>query len=374
MRSLTLTALVACFAFGGFSRADAAVELRLNSGDVMVGELASEDDKNISLKRVIMVKNKVVETVVTVPKNTIAARKEVPSYKEQYKTRADNTPAVLLAQCSLARWCYERALLDEALVHTRKADALESHNPIVTKLFTDLGFVKEDNTWISQDEYLAKTGKINVGGTLMTKEEAELAKTKTVQTITVARLEQQIRDAESLIKVSEGKVTEYQEQLAKAKSEGEKAKADANGAKNRMDQAQKRMEERNNQNSNNRTQEQNKRDVAAVAEAKSDFNKANSAQKKADKDTEVADERLKKYKSQLEKAKTELAELKKQLAEMTAKADEKGEGDKNKTDAKTENQPDAKAPAKPEMKTDDKNKATTEEKKTEKPQSRFGEP
>jgi DNA repair exonuclease SbcCD ATPase subunit len=354
MRSFIITGIVTCLAISGLSRLDAAVELRLLSGDVMVGDISAEDDQTISIKRSVMVKHKAVETVVTVQKNTIAARKEIPSYKEQYKTRAQNTPDILLSQCSLARWCYERALIDEAILHTRKADALEANNPIVAKLFTDLGFVKEENTWVSQDDYLAKTGKVNVGGTIMTKEEAEIAKTKTVQNINAARLEQQIRDAESLIKNGEAKIAEYQALLTKAKSDSEKAKAEATGAKNRYEQAQKRIEERENNNQTNRTKDQNKRDESAASEAKSDFTKATNAQKKAEKEAETADERLKKYKAQLEKAKAELPELKKQLAALAGKTETKD--DKATTEAKAENKTD--------VKTDEK---------TEKPKSRFGD-
>ncbi len=304
----------------GTTTLDAAVEIRLTSGDLMTGDIAQETDTTVQLKRVIMIRHKAVESTMTLQKSNITSRKEVPALTEQYKTRAAETPENVLSQCVLARWCYERALVEQSLQHTKIAEKLDNNNPIVAKLYNDLGFVKDEaNGWISQDEYLAKTGKVSLGGTIMTKEEAELAKNKIIQNSSASRLEQQIRDAEYTIKNAETKVAEYTAQRDEAKGDVAKSKSDAAGAKNRIESLSKRAEERSKQQQNNRSQQNEKNDQAALSEANATYSKATAEQKKSERELAAAEERLEKYKVTLDKAKKDLPGLKKQLEELTGK-------------------------------------------------------
>ncbi len=307
----------------GFAHLHAAVELRVTSGDLYTGEIVEETSTTLQLKRMVMIKHNPTETILTIDKSTITSRKEVPSMLEQYQARAEKTPDILLPQCSLARWCYERALVEQSLQHTKKAEKLDSNNPIVTKLYEDLGYVREGNSWVSQEEYLAKTGKVNVGGTIMTKEEAAAAKEQILTNSSKARLEQQIRDAEWLIKNSESKVAEYTQERDKAKADEAKAKSEAAGAKNRAEALAKRMDERNKAGRQNlRTQDRSGYDQAAIAEATKTYQKASADEKKATREKETAEGKLEKYKISLEKAKKELPGLKKQLAELTGESAE----------------------------------------------------
>jgi chromosome segregation ATPase len=304
----------------GTATLEAAVEIRITSGDLMTGDITQETDTTVQLKRVIMIRHKAVESTITLQKSSITSRKEVPALTEQYKTRAASTSEDVLSQCVLARWCYERALVEQSLHHTKTAEKLDNNNPIVAKLYNDLGFVKDETSaWVSQEEYLAKTGKVSLGGTIMTKEEAELAKNKIIQNSSASRLEQQIRDAEYTIKNAETKVAEYTAQRDEAKGDVAKAKSDAAGAKNRIESLSKRAEERSKQQQNNRSQQNEKNDQAALSEANSTYSKANADQKKSERELAAAEERLEKYKVTLEKAKKDLPGLKKQLEELTGK-------------------------------------------------------
>jgi hypothetical protein len=339
---------------GGFTQLFAAVEVRTTSGDVIMGEIAEENAKTLQIKRLVMIKHQAVETTISINKDTITTRKEVPTLLEQYNARAEKTPNILLPQCSLARWCYERALVPESLRHTQIAEKLDTNNPIVASLYTDLGYLRENETWISQEEYLAKNkDKVSVGGTIMTKEEAEAVKANILLNGSTARLEQQIRDAEWTIKSSETKIAEYTAQRDEAKADEAKAKADAAGAKNRMESLAKRMDERSDRQQTNRTQNKARDDQAALSEATATYNKANSTQKKSERAKEAAEERLEKYKVSLEKAKKELPELKKQLEALTGKPSEEPTAGADKN-----NKPEAKA---------------NEEKKEANAKSRFGD-
>ena len=75
----------------GTTTLDAAVEIRITSGDLITGDISQETDTTVQLKRVIMIRHKAVESTITLQKSTITSRKEVPALIEQYKTRAAET-------------------------------------------------------------------------------------------------------------------------------------------------------------------------------------------------------------------------------------------------------------------------------------------
>lgn len=291
----------------------ATVEVRVTSGDLITGEVVSETAATLELKRLVLVRHKPVETTVTLQKSTITARKEVPTLNEQYQTRRDNADSSLLAQCALARWCLDRALTEQALVHTRRAEEIDNASAIVAKLYRDLGFLQVDGKWVEEDEHLASTGKVKVGDSVMTKEEAAAAKEQQLKAGANAHIEQQIRDAEWVIKTGEKKLAEATERRDKAKEELAKAEADSKGAANRKEQIQKRLDARAGKTQNNRSQQQDREDQAALQEAASEAARSGGAQKKWQKELESADENLARVKAAIDKAKASLPELQKQL-------------------------------------------------------------
>ncbi|HEX3134029.1 MAG TPA: hypothetical protein VHX44_10665 [Planctomycetota bacterium] len=309
-------------------RLDAAttVEIRVTSGDLITGEIVQESANTIELKRMVVVRHKPIETTVTLQKTNITMRKEVPPLLEQYETRRTNTADSLLTKCALARWCLDRALTDQSLVHTREAEKLDKFSPIVAKLYNDLGYIQVDGAWVDEDEHLASTGKVKVGDTVMSKEDAAVAKEQIIKAGANAHIEQQIRDAEWAIKTNEKKLTEVTERRDKAKADLAKAEADAKGAENRQQQLEKRREARAGKQQNNRTQQQEKDDGQALQEASADASRAAASQKKSEKELKDAEEALARVKATIDKAKAALPELQKQLAAAGGKpADKAGE-------------------------------------------------
>jgi hypothetical protein len=309
-------------------RLDAAttVEVRVTSGDLITGEVVQENANTIELKRLVVVRHKPIETTITLQKSTITMRKEVLPLVEQYETRRTNTPDSLLTKCALARWCLDRALTEQSLVHTREAEKFDKFSPIVAKLYGDLGYTQADGVWVNEDELLASSGKVKVGDKVMTKEEAAVAKEQMIKAGTNAQIEQQIRDAEWAIKTNEKKITEATERRDKAKAELAKAEADAKGAQNSQEQLEKRREARAGKQQNNRTQQQDKEDSQALQEASSKASRAAGEKKKSEKELENAEEALARVKAALDKAKAALPELQKQLAAAGGKpADKAGE-------------------------------------------------
>ena len=345
MRILLIPALALLFGSVGLLGAATTVEVRVTSGDLITGEVVQETASTLEIKRLVMFKHKAVETTITVNKSTITMRKEVPSNTEQYETRRASAQSTLLGQCALARWCLDRAMAEQSLVHTQKAEQIDRFSPLVTKLYGDLGYIKVDETWTVESDHLASTGKVKVGDTVMTKEEAAIAKEQTIKAGANASIEQKIRDAEWVIKTGEKKLAEATERRDKAKGELAKAEADSKGALNRKEQIEKQREARAGKATTNRSQQKDKEDSATLQEAASEASRAGVAQKKWKKDLEGADEALAKLKASIEKATAALPELQKQLAAANGKpadgASEKGEKIEKKTDEKAGDKPPA---------------------------------
>lgn len=318
---LLVSAIALLISASGIHLDAATVEVRVTSGDLITGEVVEETASTLELKRLVLIKHKPVETTITVNKSTITMRKEVPPLTAQYETRRSTAPSTLLGQCAMARWCLDRALTEQALVHTRQAEQLDRFSAIVNKLYTDLGYIKIDEAWVLESDHLASTGKVKVGDTVMTKEEAAVAKEQTIKAGANARLEQQVRDAEWVIKTGERKLEEATARRDTAKAELTKAEADFKGAENRKQQAQKRMEARasGGQQQNPRNQNREREDQATLHQATADASRASSAQKKYEKELENAEETLAKVKASIDKAKAALPELQKQLAAATGK-------------------------------------------------------
>lgn len=342
---LLVTAIALLIGTSGLHLDAATVEVRVTSGDLITGEVVEETASTLELKRLVLIKHKPVETSITVNKSTITMRKEVPSITAQYETRRSTAPSTLLGQCAMARWCLDRALTEQALVHTRQAEQIDRFSAIVNKLYTDLGYIKIDDAWVLESDHLASTGKVKVGDAVMTKEEAAAAKEQTIQAGANARLEQQIRDAEWVIKTGERKLEEATGRRDSAKTELAKAEADFKGAENRKQQAQKRLEARaGRQQQNPRNQNREREDQATLQQAAADASRAGSAQKKYEKELENAEEALAKVKASIDKAKAALPELQKQLAAATGKP---VDGTDGKASEKAGDKPAEKATDKP---------------------------
>jgi hypothetical protein len=318
--------------------AAATVEVQITNGDVIVGEVGEETATTLELKRLVMIRHKATATSVTVPKNIITKRSVVPSLTAQYDTRRAKADSSLFDQCALARWCFDHALVSQAIAHTKQAESDDSFSPIVAKLYNDLGFTKVGDAWVNEDEHLTNTGMVKVGNKVMTKDEAAAAKESLAKNNANARLEQQVQDAESIIKTSEKKITDATQKRDNAKSELAKAQADVQGAQNRGKQVEKQIEAAaaaSGKNQNNRQQQKQTTDnQATLQEAANDFAKANSAKLKWEKDLANHDEALAKLKTSLEKAKAALPELKKQLEAATGKPSEPPAATPKPTDEK----------------------------------------
>jgi hypothetical protein len=125
-------------------------EIRLVSGEVLVGQWVRESDSDIELLQTVLVDRRLSFSTIVVPKDQIAQRSLVQPPRDQYQDRAAKVVNNVDGHCELARWCLDRCLLDRALAHVQQADAIDRQNAKVAALFAELGYVKAQDQWIRQ--------------------------------------------------------------------------------------------------------------------------------------------------------------------------------------------------------------------------------
>jgi len=225
-------------------------EVHLASGEVVTGELITETATTLQIRRQLLIKHNAVAATVNIDKDQITRREKVPSFAEQYKTRQKATPDTLEGHIALARWSADHCLIAEAAQNAQRADDIDSDNPLVNKLFGDLGYVKIKDQWVREDEYLAKNGLVDYQGKIMTPAEADKAKAIFLANQEHDDATQAIKDDQFYMAHGDEKVKELTDKLEKEKADAAKAKGDVTAAKARIDADNKKQADLANQQAN----------------------------------------------------------------------------------------------------------------------------
>lgn len=338
-------------------------EIHLASGDVVVGELLSESPTSLDVRRQVLIKHNAATATVTIPKDQITYRTKVASFATQYQARAKTTPDTLEGHMALARWSIEHCLVAEAALNAKRADDLDSDNPLVVKLFRDLGYIQEKDAWVREDEYLARTGMVDYMGKIMTPAQAEKAKAVFAATQEHDAATQAIKDDQFYLAHGDEKVKELTDKLDKDKADAAKDKSDADAAKTRIDADTKKQADlannpqqpagNNGGQGGGRRNQQNPQTQAQqlakdLADATATYTKASDDQKAADRLVATETKHLATLQAAVDKAKDDLPiqqeRLKKADDEITAltgkpppSADDKGnDAAKPATEAKAD--------------------------------------
>jgi DNA repair exonuclease SbcCD ATPase subunit len=140
-------------------RLGAEEEFQLVSGDVIVGTVVRETEKEVEISQQVLVDNRPAQSSFVVEKSQIVKRVTVPSLLEQYQERVGKVEDTVDGQCVLAAWCWEHGLVDQAEAHALKAESLNGKDPKVAALFAQLGCVKDQGQWIRQADGSVVTDK-----------------------------------------------------------------------------------------------------------------------------------------------------------------------------------------------------------------------
>jgi hypothetical protein len=272
-------------------------EVHLASGEVVTGEIITETATTLEIRRQLLIKHNAVVATVNIAKDQITRREKVPSFADQYKTRQKTTTDTLEGHIALARWSADHCLVKEAAENAQRADDIDSDNPLVNKLFGDLGYVKIKDKWVREDEYLAKNGLVDYQGKIMTPAEADKAKAIYLANQEHDDATQAIKDDQFYLAHGDEKVKELSDKLEKEKGEASKAKGDVTAAKARIDADTKKQADLANQpapqNGNNNGggygNRRNNQQVTPAQQIAKDLADATTAFDKATEDQRTAD-------------------------------------------------------------------------------------
>jgi hypothetical protein len=224
------------------------VQLKMTSGEVIPGEIVSQDDKQITLKRTIGGKKGPMSVTMTYEREKIAEVIPMPSPKDEYEKKAPDVPKTAKDQLAFAKWCQENALTDQAVDHAKKAAGLDATDADSRSFLNDLGWYELDGTWLNEAEYMAKTGKVKYNGKLMTAKEAEEAKAKAAEKQAANEVEEKTNRLASIdkrIAANKEDAAEIDQKIQKINSDISAAESDAKAmetAKQNYDSAEKALE------------------------------------------------------------------------------------------------------------------------------------
>ncbi len=248
LRPFGASLVCALFAWSAAPPAAAAEEeILLVSGERVTGEVITDGATTLEVRRLVLVKHNAVPATVIIAKDQITHREKVPSAAIQYQARAKGIPDTVEGHVALARWSISHCLVKEAADNAKRADDLDSDNPMVTHLFKDLGYINQKDTWVREDEYLAANGLVDYMGKIMTPAEAEKAKATYAATQEHDAATQAVKDDEFYLAHGEDKVKELSDKLDKEKADQSKAKDEAAAAKTRIDDDNKKLADLANQ-------------------------------------------------------------------------------------------------------------------------------
>src|SRR5580658_4691978 len=131
------------------------VEVRLLSGETVLGLLVGEDAQSVTVRRSMRSRSGTATADIPYQRSDID---EVVDLNQAYEEKAAHAGTSLTAQLAVAHWCVERELNDQAATHAIAAMAIERSNDDGRALLGKLGYIQVGMKWVKEDDYLDSHG------------------------------------------------------------------------------------------------------------------------------------------------------------------------------------------------------------------------
>lgn len=246
-RAILIAALIAPAAM---SAGDA--ELALSNGRTVRGEVVSDGPEGITLRLRSPVRGGVKQIDVVYAKADIVRKKDVPTPAQQYDERKARTPDTVPELCTLAQWCYENCLRDQAKAHALRVLELDPDSAWAKRILDNCGFIETDGKWVDESDYMKANNLAKVDGQLVPVAVAEARKALAKAVATRDRCAKQLQEAQSILAEKPGSAAAYE---GKAKEQAAAAEA----AKKAVDELDKKIDELSNQAGSSREDTERRR-------------------------------------------------------------------------------------------------------------------
>jgi colicin import membrane protein len=151
----------------------ADVELVLADGRTVRGEFIAEADGRITVRARFPARGQVKRIDTSYPVADVLRRKDLPSPEQQYAERAERTPETIPELCSLAQWCYENGMREQARTQALRVLALDATNAWARRILDNAGYLELEGRWVDEEAYLKEQGLVRLDGELVKAEIAE---------------------------------------------------------------------------------------------------------------------------------------------------------------------------------------------------------
>ncbi len=275
------------------------VEVRLISGETVLGLLVGEDAQSVTVRRSMRSRSGTATADIPYQRSEID---EVRDLNQAYQEKAAHAGTSLAAQLAVAHWCAERELNDLAATHAIAAMIIDQGNEDGRGLLGKLGYIQIGMKWVKEDDYLDSHGLARYLDKIY--RSADKQRIVTVHASQVAA-EALLSDKQQLLDRTQAGIALDQKSLAADKKKSDDLDADIKDKTAKLTAAQKTVED-----------DQKKVDAANKAATTKSYNNRRSmgpsetqAQKQAQQDLTDAKAALADLQTGIDKDKASKAEL-----------------------------------------------------------------
>jgi len=146
---------IAGHTLGAADQATGKVEVHLKDGETVLGLLVGEDTDSVTVRRTMRSRSGTATADIHYQRTDLD---EVTDLVQAYQDQAAKTGKSLTAQLTLAHWCSDRELPDQAATHALAALAIDRANVEARTLLLSLGYLRVKGQWVKEEEYLDSHG------------------------------------------------------------------------------------------------------------------------------------------------------------------------------------------------------------------------
>jgi hypothetical protein len=152
----------------------AEVEIHLKNGERLYGDLISQDNDQISINHKVWTRGGLMQGPMTVFRTTVLDMVPADDLMALYSKRDKAATDAYDQQYSLARWCFERGLQQQAFDHAKRLYEDDPSDQVTQELITTFGYVLDNGTWVKEADYAKSHGLVNFEGRLVTPAQVDL--------------------------------------------------------------------------------------------------------------------------------------------------------------------------------------------------------
>ncbi len=215
------------------SLAAADVELRTANGDRLYGQVISQDNGSITINHIVWTRGGMLQGPLTIQRDHIIENEPADSLPALYARHAKAAKDSYASQYALAKWCFERGLIDQAFATAHKLYTDDPSDEVTQELIKGFGYVLDNGAWIKEADYAKSHGLTAFEGRLLTPEQIAARKADLKAALARDEAESHQHQLDSMVLSDTRRLKEAKDKLTElSKEEAEQRAALSGGGGN----------------------------------------------------------------------------------------------------------------------------------------------